>query len=67
MYYVKIPLRYLGEPHELKVPEDQQDVVWQKRVKSLLEDLREGIIPSWAVATADLQSLVLLREEEQQL
>lgn len=64
MYYVKIPLRNLVEPHQLAVADDQRDIVWQRRVESLLQDLRMGIIPSWAISTADLDALVLLREDE---
>jgi hypothetical protein len=62
MYYVKIPLRNLCEPQELKVPEGEQDRVWQKRVDGLLDDLHSGVIPAWAVSYADLKAVKLERE-----
>lgn len=64
MYYVKIPLRHLCEPWELKVPDDRREQVWQRRVSGLLQDLSEGIIPHWAIDMADLRTLVLLREDD---
>jgi len=64
MYYVKIPLRHLCEPRELQVPEDEQDGVWTKRVAGLLQDLRAGVIPQWAVSPDDITPLVLFREDD---
>jgi hypothetical protein len=62
MYYVKIPLRYLCEPHELNVSEGDRDKVWAARVKSLIIDLRSGHLPSWAVSYKDLASVELLND-----
>lgn len=59
MYYIKIPLRHLCGPHELRVPKRNQEELWANRVKSLLQDLREGIVPMWAVDTADLHQIEL--------
>jgi hypothetical protein len=64
MYYVKIPLRHLCEPWELRVPEDQRDAAWARRVAGLLRDLRAGVIPQWAVATEDMNNLVMWREDD---
>jgi hypothetical protein len=64
MYYIKIPLRHLCEPHELNVPEETRDAQWQERVESLLGDLRQGVIPAWSVDYRDLRNLVLWREDE---
>ena len=62
MYYVKIPLRNLCKPQQLNVPEDKQHEVWRQRVKSLLEDLRGGHVPSWAVNYEDLCNIELDEE-----
>lgn len=59
MYYVKIPLRNLCEAHELQVPKEHQETLWANRVKGLLEDLRAGVIPQWAVATSDMEAIQL--------
>lgn len=64
MYYVKIPLRNLCEPHELKVSEDNQDALWRQRESSLLGDLRRGVIPAWAVNYEDLRNVEIEREGE---
>lgn len=66
MYYIKIPLRNLCEPHELNVPEDERQARWTKRVESLLSDVRQGVIPAWAVNYADLRNVVLHREDQNQ-
>lgn len=63
MYYVKIPLRNLCKASELHVPEDRKQEIWDRRVKSLLEDLAEGVIPHWAIDFADLKNLPLYEDE----
>lgn len=63
MYYVKIPLRYLCKPEELKVPEEARSQVWDKRVASLMEDLRQGVIPHWAINFEDMEYLTLEEED----
>jgi len=66
MYYVKSPLRHLCEPQELMVSEDQRDEAWNRRVNSLLSDLRAGLIPQWAVSVHDLDALTVQRDDEDQ-
>ena len=63
MYYLKIPLRNLSEPHQLNVPEDKRDALWRQRAKSLLDDVRGGMIPSWAVDYEDLRNVEICQEE----
>lgn len=62
MYYIKIPLRYLSKPEELRVPEQVRQEVWDKRVASLMEDLRKGVIPHWVINFEDMKNLVLERD-----
>lgn len=64
MYYVKIPLRNLCEPEELAVPKRNQQELWSNRVKGLLQDLRAGVIPQWAVSVVDMNALTLLRDDD---
>lgn len=64
MYYVKIPLRHLCRPEDLNVPEERRGEVWSKRVLSLMEDLREGIIPHWAIDFNDMKQLALIDDQE---
>lgn len=63
MYYIKIPLRYLCKPEELKVPEETRNQVWERRVASLMEDLSQGVIPHWAIKFQDMKSLKLEEED----
>lgn len=62
MYYIKIPLRNLCKPEELKVPEDKQAEVWSRRVFRLMEDLEQGVLPHWAIDFNDLKHLTLLND-----
>lgn len=64
MYYVKIPLRYLCRPEELNVAKDRRDEVWNRRVASLMEDLRQGMIPHWAIDFQDLKRVELIDDRE---
>jgi hypothetical protein len=66
VYYIKIPLRHLCEPHELQVPKANQTELWANRVKGLLQDLREGVISMWAVDTNDLRQVELQNDTEKQ-
>lgn len=65
MYYVKIPLRHLCRPEELNVPEEKRGEVWNRRVFSLMEDLREGVIPHWAIEFNDMKQLVLIDDKQE--
>lgn len=57
MYYVKIPLRFLGKPDRLKVDDEVKQQLWEQRVADVLADLARGVVPSWAVDHKDIQTL----------
>lgn len=61
MYYIKIPLSHLVRPDELKVETERQQGLWDTRVESLLRDVQNNIIPSWA---ADYRDLATIKVEE---
>lgn len=62
MYYIKIPLAHLVTPEQLNVAPDKQQELWDARVAGLLQDIRAGVIPSWAVSFKELESVTV--EEE---
>lgn len=62
LYYVRIPLRHLGPKERLNVPDDERDARWADRVENLLGDIRQGVIPAWAVDYRDLRNVVLEHE-----
>lgn len=63
MYYVKIPLRFLSRPEELNVEPERKQEAWDARVESLLSDIRNGIIPSWAINHRDLELIKVESDE----
>lgn len=63
MYYVKIPLRHLSRPEELKVEPERKQEAWDTRAESLLSDIRDGIIPGWATSHRDL-ALIKVESDE---
>lgn len=65
MYYVKIPLRYLSRPEELNVDPERKQELWDTRVESLLHDIRNGVIPSWATNHQDLALIKVESSEDE--
>lgn len=57
MKYIKIPLRHHVPASQLNVADDEKENLYQRRELSVLADVRNGYIPSWATSYEDLKNI----------